>query len=154
MERNLYFTLQLKEMGVPLVISLNLADVAKKKHIEIDLEKLGRILDSPVINTIAVKGIGVHELIDAALKVAERKIESSVSNDLRYGPEIEQRISEISKALAGTSVTFPQRWFAIKLLEGDSKAKADLNGQFPEIIQLSQKLSAEIAAFMEKTVPR
>ena len=145
LERNLYFTLQLKEMGVPLVISLNLADVAKKKHIEIDLEKLGRILDSPVINTIAVKGIGVHELIDAALKVAERKIESSVSNDLRYGPEIEQRISEISNALTGTSLTFPQRWFAIKLLEGDNKAKADLNGQFPEIIQLSRKLSAEIA---------
>jgi ferrous iron transport protein B len=145
LERNLYFTLQLKEMGVPLVISLNLTDVAKKKHIEIDLAKLSRILDSPVIETIAVKGIGVHELIDEALKVAESKIESSVSNDLRYGPEIEQRISEISNALAGTGLTFPQRWFAIKLLEGDNKANADLNGQFPEIIQLSQKLSAEIA---------
>ena len=145
LERNLYFTLQLKEMGVPLVISLNLADVAKKKHIEIDLEKLGRILDAPAINTIAVKGIGVHELIDASLKVAETKIGSNISNDLKYGPEIEQRISEISDALTGSSLTLPLRWFAIKLLEGDSKATADLNGQFPEINRLSSKLSAEIS---------
>ena len=146
LERNLYFTLQLKEMGVPLVVSLNLADVAKKKHIEINLEKLGQILEAPVVNTIAVKGIGVHELIDAALKITETKTIPPTSNDLKYGPEIEQRITEISQALSGTSVTLPPRWLAIKLLEGDSSIKSDFDGKYPEINLLSQKLSEEISS--------
>ena len=145
LERNLYFTLQLKEMGVPLVISLNLADVAKKKHIEINLEKLAHILESPVVNTIAVKGIGVHELVDAALKIAETKTIPPTSNDLKYGPEIEQRITEISQAISRTSMILPPRWLAIKLLEGDSSVKADFDGQSSKINLLSQKLSEEIS---------
>ncbi len=72
LERNLYFTLQLKEMNVPLVIALNYTDIAKKKHIHTDLALLSKILQAPVINTIAIKGIGVHELVDAALEAIER----------------------------------------------------------------------------------
>ena len=66
LERNLFFTLQIKEMGVPVVIALNYSDIAKKKHIHLDTKLLSELLGVPVINTVAIKGIGVHELIDAA----------------------------------------------------------------------------------------
>jgi ferrous iron transport protein B len=145
LERNLYFTLQLKEMNVPLVIALNYADIARKKHIQIDVELLGRLLQAPVINTIAIKGIGVHELIDSALGSVEKSPAQIARGQLRYGTEVESRIGQLNQALKAFQFAYPSRWTAIQLLEGDNNLVAEFSAKSPELISLARTLSAEIA---------
>jgi ferrous iron transport protein B len=146
LERNLFFTLQLKEMGVPLVLALNFADIAKKKHLEIDAALLGRLLDAPVVSTQAIRGIGVHELIDSALEMIEKKDGAGDAGNLHYGPEIEIRLTELQQGLAAAGLCRPFRWTAIKLLEGDGQVMDELQKQSPELAQLAQKLAAELAS--------
>jgi len=67
LERNLFFTLQLIEMQVPLVLAVNLVDIAKKKGFNINYQLLSEILGLPVVPTTATKGFGVHEIVDEAL---------------------------------------------------------------------------------------
>jgi ferrous iron transport protein B len=145
LERNLYFTLQLKEMEAPTVIALNFADIAKKKHIHIDTEKLSQIFGSPVINTQAIKGIGVHELVDSALDEIDKQSRPHDALYIKYGPEIESRIAKIDAAIAANGIGYPHRWGAIKLLENDSEITAGLSKVNPEAARLSQQLSAEIS---------
>jgi ferrous iron transport protein B len=144
LERNLYLTLQLVEMGVPLVIALNYADIAKKKHIHTDTEVLSQIFNSPVITTLAIKGIGVHELVDSALELIENN-GNRPANDLKYGREIENRILKIVDSLNGIKIDYPRRWAAIKLLEGDSELLAEIEKQSPGLAELAGGLAAEIA---------
>src|SRR4030042_4411071 len=73
LERNLFFTLQLLEMQIPLVLAVNLIDAAKKKGIVINYQLLSDILGIPVVQTIATKGIGVHEAVDESLKLVNQK---------------------------------------------------------------------------------
>jgi ferrous iron transport protein B len=144
LERNLYFTLQLIEMGVPLVIALNYADVAKKRHIHIDNELLGKLVGAPVVNTVAIKGIGIHEIVDAALAVIEKRVRPA--GELKYGPEIESRIDRLTEALRGGENNYPPRWAAIKLLEGDGQILAKLNGKRAELNDLANQLGEELTA--------
>ncbi len=144
-ERGLYFTLQLEEMSVPLVIALNYADIAKKRHIHTDTALLSNALRATVINTIAIKGIGVHELIDAALNTAGRNSHPAENHQMKYGLEVENRIARLNDMLSANHHKYPPRWEAIKLLEGDVEIIAELGKQAPEIIPFARTLSAEIA---------
>jgi len=150
MERNLYFTLQLKELGIPCVIAINYADIAKKKHIHLDLDMLSRLLGYPVINTIAIKGLGVHELVDAALNLIARKPEDNPS--IRYGPEIESRLIQLTQALEKSAIQIPIRWTALKLLEKDVDIQATI-GHNSEIISLADRLAAELQAIHGEDSP-
>jgi ferrous iron transport protein B len=89
LERHLIFTLQLLELGCPVILVLNMADIAKKKGIEIDFNKLQRILNTPVIPTVASRGSGLTRIID---KVIELKGEKTNHRIHRYGKEIENCI--------------------------------------------------------------
>jgi ferrous iron transport protein B len=144
LERNLFLTLQIKEMGVPVVVALNNSDVAEKKHIHLDTKLLSQLLGAPVINTIAIKGIGVHELVDAALELKNRPFNHETT--LKYGPEIEIRIDQLMARMDKASLKYPARWTAIQLLEGQKELFKDNNGQTAELISLSQKLAEEITA--------
>ena len=144
LERNLFFTLQLLEMGTPLVIALNLVDAAKKKGITIDEERLQQLLGAPVVPTIATKGIGVHEIIDAAIKQADKQSQQD-KNVIRYGPEIEKRIEKLERVLAGVNIGYPLRWTAIKLLEGDSEIVNKVGEKHPDVIVAANILAAEIS---------
>jgi ferrous iron transport protein B len=145
LERNLYFTLQLKEMDVPVVIALNFADIAKKKHIHIDAEKLSQTFNAPVVNTQAIKGIGVHELVDSALNIIGKKDTPSNNHQIKYGPEIENRIARLNEAFAGNGIDYPHRWAAIKLLENDNEIISNLAKERPEAARLAKQLSSEIS---------
>jgi ferrous iron transport protein B len=144
MERNLYFSLQLKEMNVPLVTALNYTDIAKKRHISLDIGLLSKILDAPVVNTVAIKGIGVHELIDAALSVSAKKEASKTVSSIKYGPEVESRIDQLVSKLAQLNTGYPNRWTAIQLLEGDKEIIDALEKEHPELIELSHQLCLQI----------
>ena len=154
LERNLYFTLQLVEMQVPFVIALNFADIADKKHIHIDPEELSRVLGAPVIKTVATKGIGIHEMVDEAIRLVEapgRKGSEETGRDgpesagIRYGPEIESRIIKLSEALSDAGNETAHRWTAMKFLEGDPAVMEEAGRRFPQVAALARQLSMELS---------
>ncbi|MGI6588586.1 MAG: ferrous iron transport protein B [Peptococcia bacterium] len=119
LQRNLYLTLQLLEMNVPVVMALNMMDEAKKNNIKINIQKLSSLLGIPIIPTIARTKKGIKELVQTSLR------KEIVSNNftIDYGATIETEIEKIEKALrsAGVSETlYPLRLIALKLLEGDN----------------------------------
>jgi ferrous iron transport protein B len=144
LERNLFFTLQLLEMGTPLVIALNLVDAAKKKGITINEKRLQKLLNTPVVSTIATKGIGVHEIVDNAIIQATRR-QPTDKNTIRYGAEIETRIEKLERVLTKIELGYPSRWTAIKLLEGDSEIVNKVNEKDPTVIVAANILAGEIS---------
>jgi len=122
LERSLYLTISLIEIGVKLIIVLNMIDIARNKGLEIDCEKLSKLLSTPVIPTIAIKGIGIQELRNEIVKVIERKHE--YFKIVNYGNEIENAIDKIIQLLKTCeelSKNFNLRWLAIKILENDKQ---------------------------------
>ena len=93
LERNLFFTIQLIEMEVPLVVCLNQVDVAKKKGMIINKEKLQEALGVPVVLSVATRGEGIYELIKTAVGVATRKPQRK---ELKYSSDFETRIEELA----------------------------------------------------------
>lgn len=144
LERNLFFTLQLLEMGTPLVIALNLVDVARKKGISINEKKLENILHASVVPTVAPKGIGVHEIVDKALEqINEKPLQKN--HAISYGPEIETRIEKLERLLSGVSIGYPLRWTAIKLLEQDPEIVSKVSEKHPNAIVAAKILASEIS---------
>ncbi|HBC78504.1 MAG TPA: ferrous iron transport protein B [Bacteroidales bacterium] len=117
LERNLIFTLQLLELECPVVMALNMIDLAKKKGITIDFKKLQGIIHAPVIPVVASQGSGLTRIID---KVIDLKGEKADHRIHRYGKEIESCIRQLSEILQGIDLPYPVRWIAIKLLEKDN----------------------------------
>lgn len=121
-ERNLYLTILLLELGANLVIDLNKMDIARKKGYTINIERLSNLLGVPIVPTVAVKGKGMQSLKEAILKAASEEIKRP--NPVDYGRKIERRIktlTEILKKDTDLTDTYPLRWLAIKLLEGDEE---------------------------------
>ncbi len=145
MERNLYYTLQLKEMGLACVIALNYGDIARKKHIHIDQAKLSSLLGYPVVDTVAIKGIGVHELVDAALRIVEEKCLEPCP-EIKYGPEIEVRIDKLYAELKQAGLDYNARWTALKLLEKDPELTEEIGRRWPDILQQVETLAGELTA--------
>ncbi len=146
LERGLYLVLSLLELGVNLVIALNMVDIARRKGFDVDAKKLSELLQAPVVPMIAVKGVGLHELKDAiawaAFKGKKRELK------INYGIEIEELIEKIERVLEKYDVIlskYPRRWFAIKLLENDEWL-------YEELIRIGLKeLINEVNALIKAT---
>jgi ferrous iron transport protein B len=121
LDRNLYFTVQLLEMGVDLIAVLNMADEAEKKGIKIDKQKLGQLLGTPVVETVASKGRGIDNLF---AKTVQHRDLSEAALKIDYGSEVEALISEVISMLKKFDFTgqINQRWAAVKLIEHDPEA--------------------------------
>jgi ferrous iron transport protein B len=143
LERNLFFTLQLMELEVPMVIALNQADLAKKKGIQIDTRELENILGIPVVSTVAVSGVGVFQLLEKAIEIIEKEPRGR-HVPVRYGEEIEERIEKLLRMLKGSQLVYPARYVAIKLLEGDEELEIDMGRMDPQIVAAAKKLAEEI----------
>ena len=142
LERNLFFTLQLIEMGVPLVVCLNQIDVAESKGITIDYDKLANLLGVPVVPTIAAKGEGVKGLVDRAIQVANG-VPEQIENSIRYSNGVEEPINEIVGLIKAEHIDlkYYPRWVAIKLLEGDAAIKDLVGGNSANIVRASETLA-------------
>ncbi|HYA61481.1 MAG TPA: ferrous iron transport protein B [Candidatus Acidoferrum sp.] len=116
LERNLYLTLQLLELGLPIVVALNQVDLLKTLDLDIDVDSLEKELGVKVVPTIATQGEGVHATLEAAYKVApaERK---TTYRKIDYDDHVEHALESIIPLLPETRV--PKRGFAARLLEGD-----------------------------------
>lgn len=131
LERNLFFTIQLLELEAPLMIALNQIDLAEKKGIMIDTQKLSALLGVPVVPTVAIKGKGIPVLTDAITDLMQTH---PVPPALLYGKEVEERIEKIITFLDTVTTPYPVRWTAIKLLERD-----------PVLVQLVSEQDGAIA---------
>lgn len=116
LERNLYLSVQLLEMNVPLIICLNMMDVARKRGLNIDTEKLSQELGCPVVPVVATSGEGISELKARMLDVIEGR--RSAGYSLSFDESIENSISRLTN-LMDDEPPANRRWLAIKLLEED-----------------------------------
>ena len=149
LERNLFFTIQLLELAPPLLISVNQIDLAEKKGITIDVEKLAELLGVPVVPTVAIRGKGIAALTEAILDLAQRRPTPSV---LRYGKEIEERIEKLVPLLGQLTIPYPLRFTAIKLLERDPAMVKIVKEQAPAIVITAEKLAGEIETMHGESV--
>ncbi len=141
LERNLFFTLQLIELEVPLVIALNQYDILERKGLSINGKKLSELLGVPVIKTVAVHNKGLTELFET-VRNALLKGEKKVSH-LRYGKEVESRIKELAEIISKKVKTYyPPRFVAIKLLENDPLIKKEIKDE--EILKKADKFRKEL----------
>ncbi len=145
LERNLFFTLQLLEMQVPLVLCLNQVDVAKSKGMIIDKDKLQETLGVPVVFVVATRGEGIYELMGEAVNVALSK---SKTKHLKYRRELEENIEKLKQVIekAHLSLQYPPRWLAIKLLEGDAEIVKLVSTQSKVVIDYSVVISKELSS--------
>ena len=143
LERNLFFTLQLMELETPMIIALNQMDIAKSKGIHVDIRKMEQVLGVPVVPTIAVKGIGIDKLLEKAIEVGETKPGRKPAQ-IRYGEEIEEKISLLVDAMKDVEFIYPRRYTAIKLLEGDEEIEREIKRVAPQAVAMAKTLAKEI----------
>lgn len=145
LERNLFFTIQLKEMKVPMVVCVNQIDLAKQKGIVIDTERLSAALGVPVVATVAIRGEGLHELMEVATEVALNKPKNKITT-LKYGAEVEDRIQRITQLIESKNLNlgYPSRWVAIKLLENDPEIRKLIESKSMQIVNSAYDMAREI----------
>ena len=120
MERNLYLTTQLLELGIPVVVALNMTDVVRRQGDKIDIDKLSLILGCPVLETSALKGEGCQEVAQQAVQLAQKK--TLTVKPLQFSAEMEKVLADIEPHMQGHALGFTSRWTAIKLFERDEMA--------------------------------
>ncbi len=122
LERNLYLTVQLVELGIPLVIALNIHDEAEKKGFRIDTKAMERMLGVRVIPTVATKTSGLVELLKAVAETADN-LSGYLPKKLHYGEDIESAARIIEEHLRrdhqAVAAEYPARWLSLKIMEGD-----------------------------------
>ena len=124
LERNLYLTTQLTELGIPVVIAINMMDVVRKNGDKINVEELSRELGCKIVEISALKGTGIEEAAEASIAAARNG--KTVPMHTFSGP-VEHAIAHIEEAVLHDMPQERQRWYAIKIFERDSKALEELN---------------------------
>ena len=119
LERNLYLTTQILELGLPVVIALNMMDLVEKNGDKIDIDKLSRELGCPIVPTSALKGRGMDELVKTAIELGKKGVPAAPQ--IRFSDEIETALAKIIDVLGSRVSSATARWFAIKVLEGEDR---------------------------------
>ena len=140
LERNLYLTTQLTELGIPVVLAVNMMDVVRKNGDKIDVAELSRQLGCPVVEISALKGDGVKEAAETAIKAA--KGGKTIPMHKFSGP-VEHAIAHIEEAAVHTLPEEQQRWYAVKVFERDDKVLESLN--IPEDVKAHIEQDIEAA---------
>ena len=144
LERNLYLTVQLMEMGVPLIIALNMVDLADSRGIIIDHKRLSQLMGVPVVPMVARADKGIDELMDCVVDSVP-KVQEWKPLIISYGMDIDNAIGEIEELIKGSEIIdekYPARWLAIKCMEHDS--------QVMEIIKQDQQVHDRVEYIYKK----
>lgn len=144
LERNLYLAVQFMELGIPLVIALNMMDLAENRGLKIDIEKLSELLGVPVVPTVARTGKGTEQVLQAAVELAEQN-QKWRPLAISYGQDIDQALNQMVEKFEAASTSWAPlspRWLSLKLLENDSEIN--------EKIAQAPALAAEVLPFREK----
>ncbi|EPS1331637.1 Fe(2+) transporter permease subunit FeoB, partial [Providencia stuartii] len=140
LERNLYLTLQLVELGVPCIIALNMLDIAQSQHIEIDVEKLQQQLGCPVIPLVSTRATGIDKLKQAIDKHPQNNMTALVE----YPAALLQEVDSLSEQISAQQFSQQQRrWLALQILEGDiySRQRANITEAQLQVTQQHLKAS-------------
>ena len=137
LERNLYLTTQLLEIGVPVVVAVNMMDLVKKADDKININALSEKLGCKIVEISALKETGIMEAAEAAIAAAEAKSATSIH---KYEDKIETALSKITDAVLTDVPADQKRWYAIKVFERDEKVLARLN--------LNESKMAEVEAIV------
>jgi ferrous iron transport protein B len=149
LERNLYLTVQILELGVPVAIALNMSDVAESRGIRIDLERLSVLLGGvPVVRTVGVRNQGIQELVVCALETPRP---AAHGFRVDYGPEIEEELFKLEGMIGARPhivAQFHPRWLALKLLENEEDVVAWVAGMEggAEMLAVARKSIAHLEA--------
>lgn len=137
-ERNLYLTTQLLEIGIPVVIALNMIDVVRKNGDIINCKKLGELLGCEVMETSAIKGLGAKEIAQKAVGIAAQKPAVTIH---KFSPLVEEAIADISMLVEHKVAATHLRWFSIKLFERDTAIIEELKLSKQTVEQIEQVIS-------------
>ncbi len=145
LERNLYLTTELIDMNRTMVIALNMYDELEKSQLKFDYATMGKMIGVPMIPTVASKGVGINELLDAVIKVYEDRHEDTRHIHIQLQPDLEEAVKILNNKLKQDPFClqhFSPRFLAIKLLEGDKETETMLADTqcFDEIISLRDEL--------------
>jgi ferrous iron transport protein B len=143
LDRHLYLAVQFLEIGVPICIALNMVDVAEKRGIKVDAQKLASLLGVPVVPTVARTGKGKKELMDSAAQIIQTP-EEHTPLKISYGSDIDQALSEMEKEIEAhhfLTDSYRARWVALKYMENDE-----------QILDLGKKTNPDMAGQLEETV--
>ncbi len=150
LDRNLYLTTQLLEMGIPVVVALNMMDIVRKQGRNIDIKKLSEELGCPVVATSAVKGEGLQELIKTAIDTAKKV---KTQKPLVFSKDLEEAVEAVGSKISSKAGN-DARWYAIKLIEGDDEVLKSgvfdekLLSEVSEIVKQFEKKSGDDAVSM------
>lgn len=139
-ERNLYLTTQVLEIGIPVVVALNMMDIIRKNGDKIDVKALSQTLGCPVVETSALKGDGAQEVARLAVELAEETREEAPLH--KFSDTVETALAEISALVGDVGSKSSSRWYAIKLFERDKKVL--------EQVKLSEDTKKKIEAIIVK----
>ncbi len=154
LERNLYLSCQFMEMGVPMVIALNMIDVAKKRGIEIDPDRLSELIGLPVCPIVARSGQGITELMVTAIAHAREHSKWQPAK-ISYGEDLDAAMIDLTEIIAShhfLTSDYPARWTALKYLEKDDR---HLSIGDSVDVELSSQLVAkveQVSRHLEQTV--
>ncbi|WP_296132210.1 ferrous iron transporter B [uncultured Senegalimassilia sp.] len=124
LERNLYLTSQILNLGIPVVIALNMMDLVEKNGDKIDVDGLSRELGCPIVPTSALKGRGMEDVVKAAIDAA--RAEKAPASQMKFDAAVEEALVKIESVLGDKVSPNAARWYAIKLFEAEDKTIADL----------------------------
>ena len=138
-ERSLYLTTQILELGLPVVIALNMTDLLKKNGDVVNTAKLSELFGCPVYECSALRGTGVDEVIEAAKKAAASK--KPAAPTVKFSDKLEGALSQIEELAGAAAPAALKRWYSVKLFEGDETAVSQL--------KLSADKAAKVKAISE-----
>ena len=140
LERNLYLTTQLTELGIPVIVAVNMMDLVKKNGEELDIDRLGKDIGCKVVEISALKGEGIDQLAQRAVAIAKGNKKTEPAH--KFEGCVEHAIAHIEEALTGHVDATMERWYAVKLFERDEKVRESLHLQ----ADLLQHIENDIAA--------
>ena len=141
LERNLYLTTQLTELGVPVVVAINMVDIIRKTGDEIDIDKLSRLIGCKIVEISALKGTGIMEAADVVIESAKSGEQTSAIH--RFSSEVEGAIKSVCNLICDLVPENKKRWYAIKLIERDERVIKSL-GLNDEALAKIEQISAEL----------
>jgi ferrous iron transport protein B len=155
LERNLYLAVQIMELGVPLVLALNMMDEVRKSGKVLNVALLTKLMGCPAVETVARAGMGKRELIDEAIRVARGKKGHAEPLHITYGPDLDPVLEEMQKIITAAGLLAqkgPARWVGIKYLEGDASVIRHGREENPGVSRELEALVNDVAQHLKVTL--
>ena len=155
LERNLYLTVQLLEMGVPVVVALNMMDEARAQGLSIDVKRFEELTGVKAVPAVARSGEGLEEALRAALALADRCDGRSAPLEISYGTDIDAALKEMTPLVEKAGMLagkFPARWVALKYLEQDEDIMAQGRAASRDVSDKLAEMTGKVAAHVKVTL--